>query len=70
MKDGGNAIGYVLLALCAIVAAVLIYSIVTGTRFVFTGPAWVGTALFLLFIGASLYLFLTRPGRRWPWQRD
>jgi hypothetical protein len=65
-----NVIGIVLLVLCAVVAVILVFSIVTGTRFRFTGPGWVGTALFILFIGASVYLFATQPGRRWPWQRD
>ena len=64
-----NAIGLVLLLMCAAVAVVLLYSIATGTRFQFTGPSWLGTALVILFIGASLYGFVTRAGRRWPWQR-
>ena len=70
MRDRENLIGIVLLVLCAAVAVVLVYSIVTGTRFQFTGPGWVGTALFIVFIGASIYMFVTQPGRRWPWQRD
>ncbi len=70
MRDRDNLIGIVLLVLCAVVAVVLVYSIVTGTRFQFTGPGWVGTALFIVFIGASIYLFVRQPGRRWPWQRN
>lgn len=70
MHERDNLIGMVLLGLCAVVAVVLVYSIATGTRFQFTGPGWVGTTLFILFIGASIYLFVTQPGRRWPWQRD
>jgi hypothetical protein len=62
-----NLIGVALLLLCGVVAVALMYSIVTGTRFHFTGPGWVGTALFLFFIGASIYLFVRQPGRRWPW---
>jgi hypothetical protein len=65
-----NAIGLVLLVLCAAVALVLLYGIATGTRFRFEGPSWLGTALMILFIGATGYLFVTRPGRRWPWQRN
>jgi hypothetical protein len=65
-----NAIGLILLLMCAAVALVLLYSIATGTRFQFTGPSWLGTALVILFIGASLFGFVTRPGRRWPWQRN
>jgi uncharacterized membrane protein YphA (DoxX/SURF4 family) len=70
MRERENLIGIVLLVFCAVVAVVLVFSIVTGTRFRFTGPGWIGTALFVLFIGASIYLFVTQPGRRWPWQRD
>ena len=70
MLNRDNAIGLILLLMCAAVALVLLYSIATGTRFRFTGPSWLGTALVILFIGASLYGFLRRPGRRWPWQRD
>jgi hypothetical protein len=65
-----NAIGFVLLLICAGGALVLMYSIATGTRFQYTGPAWLGTALVIAFVGASIYLFLTRPGRRWSWRRD
>ena len=46
-----NAIGLVLLLLCGVVAVVLLFSIVTGTRFRFEGPSWLGTALVILFIG-------------------
>lgn len=72
MHDRDNLIGIALLALCGVVAVVLIYAIVTGTRFQFTGPGWVGNVLFVIFIAASIYLFVSRPGRRWnwPWQRD
>ena len=41
MLDRENLPGVILLALCTVVAGVLIYSIVTGTRFVWTGPGWV-----------------------------
>ena len=67
-----NAIGLVLLLLCAVVALVLLFSIATGTRFRFEGPSWVGTALVILFIAGTIYGFLIRPGRRWswPWSKD
>ena len=70
MFNRENAIGLILLVLCAAVAVVLLYSIATGTRFRFTGPSWLSTALIVLFIGASLFGWFSRPGRRWPWQRD
>jgi hypothetical protein len=70
MRDRENLIGVVLLVLCAIVAGVLVYTIATGNRFRFTGPSWLGNALIVLFIVAAVWGFLSRPGRRWPWQRD
>lgn len=70
MFNRENAIGFLLLALCGAVAVVLLFSIGSGTRFRFEGPSWLGTALVILFIGGTIYGFLLRPGRRWPWQRD
>ena len=70
MLNRENAIGLILLLMCAAVAVVLLYSIATGTRFQYTGPSWLATALVILFIGASIYGFVSRPGRRWPWQRN
>ena len=51
MFNRENAIGLILLLLCAVVALVLLFSIATGTRFRFEGPSWLGTALVILFIG-------------------
>ena len=67
-----NVIGLALLLLCAVVALVILFGIATGTRFRFEGPAWLGTALAILFIAATIYAFVTRPGRRWswPWSKD
>lgn len=72
MLDRENLPGVVMLALCAVVAGVLIYSIVTGTRFVWTGPGWVSVVLIVIFMGATAWGFIRQPGRqwRWPWQRD
>jgi hypothetical protein len=70
MFERENAIGLVLLVLCAAVAVVLLYSIGSGTRFHYEGPSWLATALMILFLAAGLYSFISRPGRRWPWQRD
>jgi hypothetical protein len=70
MFNRENAIGSVLLLLCAVVAAALLFSIATGTQFRFDGPGWIGTALVILFIGASIWGFVKQPGRRWPWDRN
>lgn len=81
MGDRENIIGFLLLGLCAVVAGILIYSIATGTRFRFTGPDWMGTALGIVFVVAIIYSLVTTfrkrwpnpmtgQGRRWPWSRD
>jgi hypothetical protein len=70
MLNRENAIGLVLLLLCAAVALMLLFSIGTGTRFRFEGPSWLGTVLVILFIAGTIYGFVMRPGRRWPWLRD
>ncbi len=67
MLNRENAIGLVLLLLCGVVALVLVISIVTGVRFRFEGPSWLGTALVILFFAGTIYAFLIRPGRRWSW---
>lgn len=70
MLDRENLPGVILLALCTVVAGVLIYSIVTGTRFVWNGPGWLSIALVVLFTGGSLWGFIRQPGRRWRWPWD
>ncbi len=64
MFDRENAVGFLLLGFCAVVAGVLIYSIQTGTQFRFTGPNWLGWALMLVFLGAIGYGFFTNRTRR------
>ena len=75
-----DIIGFLLLGLCTAFAAVLVYSIMTGQRFRFTGPDWVATVLGIVFIGAIIYSLVTTfrrrwpnpmtgQGRRWPWSR-
>ena len=78
MFDRENLVGVVLLAVCAVVGGLLVYAIATGTRFVYTGPEWLGWVLLVLFVGAAVYGWLTsrrrrwphpQAGWRWPWQR-
>ena len=69
MLSRENAIGVILLAACALVAAVLVYSIATGERFRFTGPGWVGTALVIVFVGVGIWQFVSFLRQRRPWQR-
>jgi len=70
MFNRENAIGIALLLICAVVAVALLFSISTGIRFRFNGPSWVGTALLIFFIAATIWGFVSRPGRRWPWDRN
>ena len=70
MFNRENAIGVILLLMCGAAALAILYSIATGTRFQYTGPPWLATALVIFVIGAGIYGFVTRPGRRWPWQRS
>ena len=81
MFEREDVIGLLLLGLCVAVGGVLVYGIVTGTRFRFTGPSWVGVVLGVVFIGGLLYGLLTsgrrwphplagRGRRRWPWSRN
>jgi ABC-type nickel/cobalt efflux system permease component RcnA len=69
MFKGENAIGVILLAACAVVAVVLLYSIGTGERFRFTGPGWLGTALVIVFVGVGIWQFVSFLRQRRPWQR-
>jgi hypothetical protein len=68
--DRENAVGFLLLAVCAGVGAVLLYAIVTGNQLRYTGPAWLGWLLAAIFLGGILYGLFSggrfRRGRQWP----
>ena len=74
MFDRENAIGLLLLGLCAAAAGILIYSISTGTSLRYSGPGWLAWALFALFVGGLIYgsrglwgrLRGGGGGRQWP----
>lgn len=83
MFDRENAVGLLLLGLCAVAGGVLIWSTVTETRLRYTGPGWLAVVIMVVFIGGSIY-GVTRGGgrggrwpdprtggrrRRWPWRR-
>ena len=83
MFDRDNLIGLIFLALCAVVAGVLLFSIGTGTRIRYNGPGWLTAVVAVLFIGGMIYGLvsanrgrwpdpMTGRGRRWrwPWRRD
>jgi hypothetical protein len=70
MFDRENAVGLLLLAVCAVVGGVMVFAIATDTELRYTGPAWLVWVLLALFLGGSLYgLFAggrLGGGRRWP----
>ena len=60
-----NAVGFLLLALCAVVAAIMVQYIIAGEIPSFSVSRPVGLALGVLFFGLLLYGFLQGPlGRR------
>ena len=69
-----NLIGLIFLGVCGVVAAVLIYSIMTGQRITFDLPPVISIALMVVFGGALIYGFAGRfrrrddggSGRQWP----
>lgn len=73
-EDRTNIIGALLLALCAVIGGVMIYSIITGERFTYNGPTWLSWALAILFIGGIAYgmwtnlsgRFRSGGGEQWP----
>lgn len=66
MHDRDDLIGILLLGLCVAVGGVLVYGMVSGTRFRLDIPPWSGWLLMILFLGASLYGIVMASGRRWP----
>jgi hypothetical protein len=74
MFNRDNAVGIVFLALCAVVAGIMLYSIGTGNRIRLDVPPAVSGGLTILFIGLIIYgmtrNFRSRRqgggGRAWP----
>lgn len=69
--DKENLIGALLLGLCAVVAGVLVWQIVTGERLSYNGPRWLVWILLAIFLGGSVFgLLRGRIGRgsgpQWP----
>ena len=63
MFSGDNLIGVILLGICGVVAAVLVWQIVTGERLVYNGPAWLPTVLGIAMIAAMIWSFFKGPRR-------
>jgi len=66
MFDRDDIVGLALLGFCVVVGGVLVYGIVTGTRFRYDGPGWLGIVLAVLFLGGTIYGIVVASGRRWP----
>lgn len=54
-NDRENLIGVLLVALCAVVGGVMVWSIVTGNELEYTGPAWLAWVVGALFMAGLLY---------------
>ena len=65
MFDRENAVGLLLLGLCAAAGAVLVFATVTGTELRYTGPGWLAWVIGIVFIGSTLWLMFSSV-RRWP----
>lgn len=74
MFNRDNAIGFLLLGFCAVVAAILLYSIATGERMRLDLPSWATWALGIGFVGLLIYGMVSNfrsrrssgGGRAWP----
>jgi len=74
MFNRDNAIGVVLLGLCAVVAGYMLYAIVTGRSIQLHISNSIGTLLGVAFIGLLIFGFVSsggfrrfgRRGRQWP----
>lgn len=72
--DRDNLVGIILLGLCAFVAFIGGYAIVTGNRLTYTGPTWILTVLSVFLIGAFIYMLVgafrarrrSGGGQQWP----
>ena len=53
-KDGGF-IGVLLVGLCLIAAAIMIWSTVTDTELTYNGPQWLIWILFIVIFGGSIF---------------
>jgi len=66
MFDGReNIIGVILIALCVVIGAVMVWAIATDAELEYTGPDWLAWSIAALFLGGTLYgLYQGLAGRR------
>lgn len=53
--DRENAVGFILLGVCGVLAVFLVFAIANGERLTFSGPGWLGTAIVI--VGFLLLFF-------------
>jgi hypothetical protein len=64
-NDRENIIGVILLGLCVVIGAVMVWAIATDAKLEYTGPEWLAWLIAALFTGAVLYgLWQGFAGRR------
>jgi hypothetical protein len=76
MFNRDNAVGFVLLGLCAVVAGVMLYYIYTGDRLTIDLPPLLSAVVGILFFGLIIFGFIRSPlfqrlrggqgGKQWP----
>lgn len=60
MLDRENWVGMILVAVCAVLCGILLWSIATGATFTYNGPEWIPPVLTVLFIGGLILSFVRR----------
>lgn len=70
MFDRENIVGVVLVAVCAVVAGVLLYSIASGEQIEVNMPGWLGVVLTVVFLGLIVYGFVSSGGFGRLFRRD
>ena len=61
MFDRENWIGVLLLALCAVVGGVLLWTIATRATLTYDGPGWIPPVLIVVYVAGLLYSFFRMP---------
>lgn len=62
MFNRENAVGFLLVGVCAVVAGVLLYAIASGERLRLDVPGWVGVVLAVAFFGLIIFGIVSSGG--------
>jgi hypothetical protein len=63
MFGGENTIGTILLTACGVVAAILIWQILTGNRLTWHGPGWLPPVIGIVSLAALIWAWFNAPRR-------